>query len=237
MPFDYLWEGGPQFKQSEHFRYGTDSILLGHFAPVNGVRRAIDLGCGAGVVSLLLLARSASIHVTGLEINSEAAALAEENMAHNGFSNRSTIVRGDIRHPEEAFAAGSFDLVVSNPPYFKTTAGGISPRAGRAEARGETACTLDDLCRAAGLLCRWSGRCAFVYRPERLPELFAAMTSYGIEPKRMRLVSHTAASRPSLVLVEGRRGGNPALQVEPVLILKNEDGSDTAEIRAIYRRS
>ena len=45
MPqFESLWAGGPMFAQAEHFRMGTDSILLAHFASPRG-RNAIDLGC------------------------------------------------------------------------------------------------------------------------------------------------------------------------------------------------
>ena len=88
MPLDYLWEGGPVLSQSKNFRYGTDSILLGNFAPVNGVKKAADLGCASGVITLLLLWRSETIHVTGIELNTSAAALAEDNIALNRCSGR-----------------------------------------------------------------------------------------------------------------------------------------------------
>ncbi len=234
--FDYLWEGGPEFAQSEHFRFGTDSVLLGNFASVSGVKKAIDLGCASGVISLLLLSRSERITVTGLEINRDAAALAEENMEHNNLSDRSRIVHGDIREVKSLFPAGSFDLVVSNPPYFSLGSGEMAAQEGRAAARGEVACTLDDLCSAAGMLCRWDGKFAVVYRPERLPELFQTMTRHGIEPKRMRIVCHHVHAVPSLVLVEGRRGGKPGLKIEPVLIMKNPDGTDTDEMEIIYHK-
>ena len=236
MNFDYLWEGGPVLAQSENFRYGTDSILLGNFIPVRGAKRAIDLGCASGVLSMLMLSRSDTISVTGLEINEEAAALAKENMARNGFSGRCEIVNGDIRSVRELFRAGSFDVVVSNPPYFPVRSGGVSPKTGRAEARGEVACTLEDLCAAAAYLCRWDGRFCLVHRPERLAELFAAMTGHGIEPKRLRFVCHRADAAPSLVLTEGRRGGKPGVAVEPMLIITDPDGQDTDEIKRIYHR-
>lgn len=237
MPqFDYLWEGGPEFAQSENFRFGTDSVLLGNFINLSGAGKAIDLGCASGVIPLLMLSRSEKIHVTGLELDGEAAALAGQNMAHNGLTERSKIIHGDIRRCRSLFAAGSFDVVVSNPPYFPMNAGAVSPNAKRAAAREELTCTLDDLCAAAEYLCRWDGKVAFVYRPERLNELFSCMTLHGIEPKRMRLVAHEASSVPSLVLIEGRRGGNTGLRVEPLLILKNPDGTDSDEIKKIYRR-
>ena len=234
--FDYLWEGGPEFAQSKHFRFGTDAVLLGNYMNLTGAKKAIDLGCASGVIALLMLARSRTVHVTGLEINADAADLAAENMAHNNLSDRSSILQGDIRKVRETLPAGSFDVVVSNPPYYALNTGRVSPDADRAAARGEVACTLDDLCAAASYLCRWGGKFAVVYRPDRLAELFTAMTGHGIEPKRMRIVCHDISSVPSLVLVEGIRGGKPGLKLEPVLLLKNPDGTDTEEIKRIYHR-
>lgn len=235
--FDYLWEGGPEFAQSDHFRFGTDSVLIGNFVNIAGAKRGVDLGCASGVISILLLSRSEKLCMTGIEIDPAAAALARENMLHNHLEERSEIIQADLTLCRTYLRSGSFDLVVSNPPYFSLKSGIVSPDPRRAAARGETACTLEDLCSAAEYLCRWDGKVAFVHRPERLAELFDTMTRHGIEPKRLRLVAHTAASVPSLVLVEGRRGGNPGLHIEPTLFLKNDDGTDTEEIRTIYHRN
>ncbi|MDO5444425.1 MAG: tRNA1(Val) (adenine(37)-N6)-methyltransferase [Eubacteriales bacterium] len=234
--FDYLWKGGPEFAQSENFRFGTDSVLLGNFITVSGAKSGIDLGCASGVISMLLLARNSRLHMTGIEIDQEAAALASENMAHNKLEDRSRIVNSDLRNYRELFRSGSFDLVVSNPPYFPVSSGDVSPDIRRATARGEVSCTLEDLCSAAEFLCRWDGKVAFVHRPERLTEVFDTMRRHSIEPKRLRLVAHTADSVPSLILVEGRRGGKSGLKIEPLLILKNPDGTDTDEIKRIYHR-
>ena len=234
--FNELWQGGPVFAQAEHFKLGTDSVLLASFASAKSARRGIDLGCASGVVALLLLSENERLCMTGLEIVPEAAELARENMEKNGFSARSQIVCGDIRRHRELFRSGEFDLVVSNPPYFPLGSGRLSPDKKRAAARGETDCTLSDICAAAAFLCRTGGRVCFVHKPERLSELFCAMSARGIEPKRLRLVCHTQNSAPNLVLVEGRRGGNPGLKIEPALVLRNPDGMETDEILKIYHR-
>ena len=234
--FNELWQGGPVFAQAEHFKLGTDSVLLAAFANAASARRGIDLGCASGAVALLLLSENERLCMTGLEIVPEAAELARANMERNGFSDCSEIVCGDIRRHRELFKSGAFDLVVSNPPYFPVRSGRLSPDKERAAARGETDCTLEELCAAAAFLCRTGGRVCFVHKPERLSELFCAMSARGIEPKRLRLVCHTQNSAPNLVLVEGRRGGNPGLKIEPPLILRNPDGTETDEILKIYHR-
>lgn len=235
--FEALWTGGPVFKQAEHFRLSTDSVLLADFTRLSGVRRGIDLGCASGALALLLLAKSERLHMTGVELIPEAAELARENMEKNGFDRRAEIITGDLRRYREYFRPGAFDLVVSNPPYFPVGSGALSPDAGRAAARGEANCSMEELCATAAYLCRTGGSVCLVHKPERLSELFCSLSAHGIEPKRLRLVCHQAACAPNLVLVEGRRGGRPGLRIEPVLVLREEDGTESAETKRIYHRT
>ena len=236
VKFEYLWEGGPRFAQAEHFKLGTDSVLLADFVRFSGSKRGIDLGCASAAIGLLLLTKHERLHMTGLEILPQAAELAKINMAENALTERSEIICGDIRRHRELFTTGSFDLVLSNPPYFPENSGFISPKEGRANARAESLCTLDDICAAASFLLKTGGSFNLVHKPERLSELFCTMTKHGLEPKRLRMVCHRAESAANLVLIEARRGGKPGLIVEPNLVLRNADNSETDEVRRIYHR-
>ncbi len=233
---ELLWPGGPRLLQAAHFRLGTDCVLLADFVNTSGAKRGIDLGCASGALMLLLLERAPGLCMTGLEIVPEAASLARENMALNGFETRGEIVTGDIREYRALFRAGSFDLVVCNPPYFPQGSGALPSDADRAAARSELLCTLPELCAAAAYLLHSGGRAFFVHRPERLSELLVCMTAAGLEPKRLRLVCSDAEKAPSLVLVEGRRGGKPGLTIEPSLYLYDADGSESAAYKRIYHR-
>jgi len=237
MPdFEILWENGPRFYQAEHFKLGTDTVLLANFAGRCNAKKGIDLGCASGALGLLLLWNDPRLHMTGLEIVEDACRLAEKNMLENGLEERSRIVMGDIRRHRDYFPHAAFELVLANPPYFPYGSGAVSPDPQRAAARGEMLCTLEDICAAAAYLCKSGGSVCLVHKPERLSELFGCMTKQGIEPKRLRMVCHNASSAPNLVLVEGRRGGKPGLKVEPQLVLRNPDGSETEEIKSIYHR-
>ena len=233
--FHALWPEGPVFAPAEHAPLCTDSILLADFVP-GGCARGIDLGCGSGILSLLLLWREPKLHMTGLELLPAAAELAEENLIRNGLGERSSLRTGDIREHRSLFPAGGFDLAVSNPPYFPVGSGALPPDPARAAARGETACSLEELCAAAAWLLRSGGRFCLVYRPERLAELFCRMAAAGLEPKRLREICPRPGSAPSLVLVEGRRGGRPGLKIEPALVLTDAAGNESAEGKRIYHR-
>ena len=234
--FVKLWDGGPLFCQSEHFKLGTDSVLLADFVNIGSRQRGIDLGCGSGVLPLLLMSKSERLHMTGLEINPEAAKTAEANLEANKLDERGSIVTGDIRLCKELFKSGEFDLVVANPPYFAEGSGKQSTDEAKAAARTETMCTLGEVCRAAAYLCRTGGVFCLVHRAERLCDVLCILRESGLEPKRLRTVAHDASKEPSLILVEARRGGGSGMRLLPPLFIRNPDGSETQEILRIYHR-
>jgi len=237
MQIDDLWPDGPRFIQGTPvFKLGTDVVLLAHFTNTARMTRAVDLGSGTGVLGILLAMDTPTLTFDAVDILPEAVALTGENARLNGVGDRVIPHLADICAIRETLPAGAYDLVVSNPPYFPVGGGARAEGAEIADARDELRCSLDDLCAAAAYLLRWGGRFALVHRPERLAEIWGAMQKHGIEPKRLRTVSKAADLAPSLVLIEGRRGGNPGLVFEPPLCLQDGAGGDSAEIKEIYHR-
>lgn len=236
--WDSLCPGGLRFcwDGSVH-KPGTDSFLLGSFPRLRRGLRVCDLGCGTGLLGLLLLQRQRDLTVTGVEIQPRAAALSDRAAEENGLESRLRALRGDLRQTRGLLPAGGFDLCVSNPPYFAEGSGAASPDAARQAARGETDCTLEDLCRAAAYLLRWGGVFCLVFRPERLTDLLCALRENGLEPKRLRMVEARPGAAPSLLLAEARRGGKPGLILEPPLRLTDEAGAPTAEYHEAYFRT
>jgi tRNA1Val (adenine37-N6)-methyltransferase len=238
---DALWPGGPRFRdKSGVFRIGTDSVLLAYFAGASLLKkknRAVDLGCGSGVLSILLAWDAPGLHVDGVEIQPDAALLARDNAVLSGVSDRIKVIEGDLRRHRELMQSGAYDFAVANPPYYVSGSGKRASNESLAAARSEELCTIDDICKAAGYLTRWGGSFMLVHKPERLADIFRAVNNAGFEPKRIRFVQHKHTSPPNLVLIESRRGGRPSLKIEAPLILANNDGTDSDEVNAIYRRN
>lgn len=196
---------------------GTDSVLLARFATLRRGMRVLDLGCGVGVLALLLAAREPNLTLDGIDIDPAAASLARRNLTENGLTGE--ILTADLRQPGW-FPQGHYDLIVSNPPYFPLGSGEPASRRSAA-ARSEITCTLADLCRAAAPRLKTGGRFALVCRAERLTDLLLALRENRLEPKRLQLVQHRLDKPPKLALVEAVRQGKPGLRIEPVVIMCN----------------
>lgn len=214
------------------FKLGQDSVLLSAFAHPRRFARVLDLGAGTGALTLLCWRED--LRMTGLELQSGAAALFARSVADNQLSNVE-VVTGDLRQVRTLFAHGSMDYVLCNPPYFKRSAGKVSPLDAHALARADGEATIEDIAVAASYVLGSGGKCAMVFRPERLLTLMTALQRVRLTPKRLRFVHQTAEKPPSAVLVESRKGSNPdGLTVEPPLLVQDSTGTLTEEYKAIY---
>lgn len=232
---DDLQCNGLRIIQNEKlFCFGMDAVLLTGFTRVKEGERVLDLGTGTGIIPLLLSAKTKGEHFTGLEISNSSADMARRSVRLNGLEQRIEIIQGDIKEAGELFAPASFDVVISNPPYMIGQHGLINSDLEKAAARHEILCTLEDVVRAAARLVRPGGRFCLVHRPFRLAEIIRVLSSYRLEPKRMRLVYPYADREPNMVLIESVRGGNPRMTVEKPLIVYEKAGVYTSEIMELY---
>ena len=74
-------------------KVGTDGVLLGAWAPVQDVKRILDVGAGSGLISLQLAQRNPEAVITSVEINPAAAAQAQENIVPLEQSDGSCMLR------------------------------------------------------------------------------------------------------------------------------------------------
>lgn len=216
------------------FCFGMDAVLLANFACVKQKECALDLGTGTGIIPILLTAKTEGMHFTGLEIQEESADMARRSVAHNHLEEKVDIVTGDIKEAAELFGPASFDVITTNPPYMIGHHGIENPSDAKAIARHEVLCDLNDILRESARILKPRGRFYMVHRPFRLAEILSKMIQVRIEPKRMRMVHPFVHKEPNMVLIEGMRGANSRMRVEPPLIVYKEQGVYSEELLSEY---
>lgn len=216
------------------FCFGMDAVLLANFARVKEQEKALDLGTGTGIIPILLTAKTEGQSFVGLEIQEESADMARRSVLHNHLEEKVEIVTGDIKEAAEIFGPVSFDVITVNPPYMIGQHGITNASDTKAIARHEVLCTLDDVLRESAKLLKPKGRFYMVHRPFRLAEILSKMVAVGIEPKRMKMVHPFVDKEPNMVLIEGLRGGNSRMIVEPPLVVYKEVGIYNDELLAEY---
>ncbi len=218
----------------QRFCFGMDAVLLSGFARAPEGGRCLDLGTGTGIIPILMAAKTPAAELIGLEIQDESAEMASRSVMLNDLQDRVKIIQGDIKEAGQIFDAASFDVVTSNPPYMINSHGLQNPDAPKAIARHEVLCDLEDVVKAAARCLKSGGKFYMVHRPFRLSEIMVLMHEYHVEPKRMQLVYPYADKEPTMVLIEGARGGRPRMTVEKPLIIYESEGKYTQEIYDIY---
>ncbi|MDB5419593.1 MAG: hemK [Phenylobacterium sp.] len=91
-------------------------VVLKDF-PEHAPWNVLDLGVGSGAILLAILAERPAATGLGVDVSEEAIAVARDNAAALGLAGRTALLRGDWT---AGLAEGTFDLVVSNPPYIAT---------------------------------------------------------------------------------------------------------------------
>lgn len=221
-------------QDDDFFKLGQDSTLLSSFAKPRRFANILDLGCGVG--TLALLCWRDDLKITGLELQAGAIEIFNKSIEHNNLQNVKAI-QGDLKYIRNYFSHGSMDYVICNPPYFKSGSGRVKALDAHALARMDGEATIEDVAVATSYVLKSGGKCAMVFRSERLITLITALERVRLTPKRLRFVHQTSEKAPSAVLIECRKGGSSdGLVVEPPLIVNNEDGTFTDEYLKIYNK-
>lgn len=235
--FDTFLDGGLKVCQSRHgYRFSVDAAILAfHAIPDKPDERILDLGTGCGIMPLVTALRYPDVHITGVEIQAELAALARNNVEENGFLSRITIVEGDFLRLRSNDIGPPVDMVITNPPYRRPHSGRVSPQNQRAVARHEIAVSLDGLIKTMRRFLSDGGRGWIIYPVDRLAELMAGMQAYRLEPKFLKMIHPRIGLDAKRCLLKVVKGGRPGLIAGPPLVIYNADGGYSDDMRAMLR--
>ena len=221
------------YQDPEFFCFSLDSVILANYSNIRlRDENIIDLGCGNGVIPLILSKRT-NKKIIGVEIQKKCFDLAIESVKYNKLDNQIELINSDIKDLDERYN-NYFDLILCNPPYFKINDKNfLNISKEKQIARHELMLNLDKLFSVSKKLLKNNGNIDIVHRPERLLEIFDTMRKYNIEPKRIKFVYENINKPSTLVLVEGQQNGKPGLKIDEPLIMYNIDGSYSDEYQSL----
>ncbi len=217
-------------------RFTLDSILLADFCRVRPTEQVLEPGAGTGIISIALAKKHPRSLFYPVEIQPELVELCKTNLQDNELARNISTVTCDIRRLSRSFSPSHFDVIVTNPPYTKLGTGKASPLPGRQASRQDQLGRIEFWLDLQTFL-KQGGRYAVVFPAGRLAELLSLLREHGLEPKRLRLVYPKAQKPASLALVEAVKSGGEGMDVLSPLIVHEQDGSYTQEIRDIYEMS
>ena len=208
--------------------------MLANFATIRlKDKKIVDLGCGNGVIPLIMSLRCDK-KIIGVELQSKLADMAKRSVDYNDLSNVIEIINTNMKDYVSDETFESFDLITCNPPYFKVNDKNFfNDNIEKVIARHEVEITLSELIVIVKKLLKNNGNFAIVHRTDRLMEILSEFRKNNIEPKRVRFVHEKSNKESTLVLIEGQKNGKVGLKVENPFILYTEDGSETEEYKKL----
>jgi tRNA1Val (adenine37-N6)-methyltransferase len=218
------------------YRFSIDSVILAGFAAPFCRGTVLDLGTGCGVLLLLLSRLAPGIGSgTGVDLQEDLLDFARRNFRDNCPDGRLVAAHGDVRGDIPGIEPGSFDLVVSNPPYGRAGHGRRNPDPGKETARHEVTCALPELFAAASRFLSADGRFTFILPYPRLSEIEPCAAKEGLCLDLLRVVHPREGSPPSRVLCCAVRGEAGTPRVLPSLFLHGDREKYCGEVERICR--
>ena len=143
-------------------KVGTDGTLLGAWVKANNPQHVLDIGTGTGLIAMMMAQRFKNANIKALEIDIDASQQAAENFQNTKWRNRLFLEHISF---QEFQHTASFDLIVSNPPYFENNLKNRDKK--RTKARHTDSLSFESLIKGSAKLLSKNGSIAIII-PSRI---------------------------------------------------------------------
>lgn len=214
------------------YTFTSDSVILANFIKLKRNDKCVEIGCGSGIISILLSAKTNFDQIYAFEFQKEMADLAEKNVGLNNLREKIQIINDSVQNFNKHIEKASVDVVFSNPPYMQSNVSG-NINSVRDKARHDTFLPIDVLCRTTTQMLRFGGKFYFVYTANRTAELIYTLLQNDLQPKRM-FFTENGKGKVILVVIEGIKGGKFGIEILPNLITNDVDGKYIKMLQTKY---
>ena len=179
-------------------KVGVDGVLIGSWASPTG-KRILDAGTGCGVIALMLAQRVPDAEVIAIDIDKASIEEASENFQNSIWNERihpNNISFNELVNEEH----DSFDMIVSNPPFFES--GVKYPATPREVARHQAEFSPIALIKGSAGLLKNDGKLAIIVPSEFFNQLCTVGIANGLSPDRVLFVRNRRESPIKRVMIE-----------------------------------
>ncbi|MDE7070553.1 MAG: methyltransferase [Clostridia bacterium] len=215
--------------------FTSDAVLLANTVKCKRGDTIVDFGCGNGVISLLLTAKTPCEKVIGIELQSDVASLAEQNVKLNNLQDKVNIINDDIANAPNILGKESVQVVVCNPPYFSSQSGEKRESRQVALSRHESACTLEDIIASASKILKFGGAFYIIHKTTRMAEVITYCSQNKLIPKTLTLIYPKISKKADTFVLTCKKCGKHSLDVEKLTVY-DEDGNMTKEAKRMYNK-
>ncbi len=235
VPTPFLEGSIVVYQPEKGFRFGIDSVLLAHFLTLKPKDLILEVGAGSGIISLIALKRFPKCRIFALEFEKLFVECLKKNAQENKVKDKLFVIQGDIK--SFPFKREVFDVIFSNPPYFKTSTGRKSPYEIENIARRDEKFDLNEFLKTVSLLLKNRGKFYLIFTAFRLAELIYLLKKNRLEPKVMRLVFSYPGSPAKLVLLSAVKNAGEEIKILPPLYIYNSPKGDyTEEVKTYLKK-
>ncbi len=215
-------------QQCDVHKVGTDAMLLGALVNHEQPRKILDVGTGTGVVALMMAQRYQGACVTGIDVQSQAAQLADKNFKNSSFADRLKAITTSI---EDVNVNEKYDLIVSNPPFFARDY--HSSSATRNIARHDTKFSFYLFFQTVSRVLRPTGSCTLIVPVDQKRVVREEALYHGLAMSREQVVNGKPDRPVRIVLTFIHNNYHDALETLRPLTIRDHDGHYTGDYKAL----
>ncbi len=218
------------------YRFTIDPLILCSRVSPRSCAHILDVGCGCGIMPLLLGFRYPQTCITGVDIQKALTDIAVKNVTANQMQRRIRIriLNQDINGVTLQDIGRPADIIICNPPYKKRGTGRMNPLREKAIARHEILVTIDQIFASAAALLAPNGRIYLIFPADRMSDLTSAAASSGFFFESICPVHQSKNTPPFRVVVSATK--NQAYYPKPLtpLILYRKDNRPTKAHQTLF---
>lgn len=205
------------FQDQCSMKVGTDGVLLGAWVNIEGCSHVLDIGTGTGLISLMIAQRSQKAIIDAIDIDHDCLEQALQNVADSPFAQRISVQKSSFQEFVQC-ADLKYDLIVSNPPFFRNAL--KSPNQNRNFARHDNTLSFTHIIAQSSALLNDKGRLAIILPHDCKQQILEEAPKANLSASRITNVFPLPHKPAKRILIELIKDESTSVCIEDNLIIE-----------------